>query len=121
MTRELDLADIQGNIVRPYGRFGFPVARYLLLHVANGKQGCRWLSALLPRVTTATTWGSSPGMVPKPLATLNIAINHAGLAALKLPRESLDSFPPEFVQGMKKRKDILGDDGPSSPWPPASF
>ena len=43
MTKVLDLWDIQGNVVRPYGRFGFPVARYLLLNVRDGRLGRQWL------------------------------------------------------------------------------
>jgi deferrochelatase/peroxidase EfeB len=120
MTKELDLCDIQGNVVRAYGRFGFPIARYLLLNISNGDGGRRWLTALLPRVTTAATWGSEPSGVPRPKVTLNVALTHAGLVALDLPVESLNSFSAEFVMGMKKRKDIIGDHGPSSPehWDP---
>jgi deferrochelatase/peroxidase EfeB len=120
MTKVLDLWDIQGNVVRPYGRFGFPVARYLLLNVRDGRLGREWLAGLIPRITTSATWGDGPQGVPRPMATLNIAINHAGFVALDLPQASLNSFPHEFTMGMRKRKDIIGDDGPSSPdhWDP---
>ena len=120
MTKTLDLLDIQGNIVRPYGRFGFPLARYLLLNVQGSRRGRVWLGRMIPHVTTAATWGDGPGLLPKPMATLNIAINRAGFVALELPRESMISFPAEFSMGMSARKDILGDDGPSSPagWDP---
>jgi deferrochelatase/peroxidase EfeB len=120
MTKELDLWDIQGNVVRPYGRFGFPVARYLLLNVRDGRLGRQWLAGLVPRITTSATWGDGPGGVPKPLATLNMAINHAGLLALDVPQATLNSFPHEFTMGMRKRRDIIGDDGPSGPdyWDP---
>ena len=120
MTKVLDLLDIQGNVVRPYGRFGFPLARYLLLNVHDSKGGRDWLGAMIPRVTTAAAWGTGPGEIPKPVATLNIAINRAGFVALRLPRESMISFPAEFSMGMSERKDIIGDDGRSSPafWDP---
>ncbi len=120
MTHALDLSDIQGNVVRPYGRFGFPMARYLLLNVRNGTMARQWLAQVIPRITTSATWSDAPGGLPKPLATLNMAINHAGLAALEVPQASLNSFPPEFTMGMRKRRDIIGDDGPSSPdyWDP---
>lgn len=120
MTKELDLCDIQGNVVRAYGRFGFPIARYLLLNISNGDGGRQWLAALIPRVTTSATWSNAPDGLPRPKATLNIAVTHAGLAALDLPLESLNSFSTEFAMGMQKRKDILGDNGPSSPehWDP---
>ena len=114
MTKTLDLLDIQGNIVRPYGRFGFPLARYLLFNLRDGRRSRDWLRAMITRVTTAATWGDGPGLVPKPTATLNMAITRAGLVALELPRESMIGFSAEFSMGMSARKDILGDDGPSS-------
>lgn len=120
MTKALDLCDIQGNVVRAYGRFGFPIARYLLLNVSNGWGGRAWLTTMIPYVTNSATWGTGPDDAKRPKATLNIAINHAGLLALELPLESLNSFSTEFSMGMKKRKDITGDIGASSPehWDP---
>jgi deferrochelatase/peroxidase EfeB len=120
MTKQLDLCDIQGNVVRAYGRFGFPIARYLLLYVSDGAGGRNWLAAILPHITHSGTWGKEPGGFARPTVTLNIAINHAGLAALDLPLESLNSFSAEFSMGMKKRKDITGDIGANSPehWDP---
>ena len=120
MTKALDLCDIQGNVVRAYGRFGFPIARYLLLNISNGPGGRSWLTSMIPSFTNSATWSNEPGGVMRPKVTLNIAINHAGLAALELPLESLNSFSTEFSMGMKKRKDITGDVGPSSPeyWDP---
>lgn len=29
MTKQLDLLNIQGNVICAYGRFGFPVGRYV--------------------------------------------------------------------------------------------
>ncbi len=120
MTRELDLFDIQGNVIKAYGRFSFPVARYIFLRIHHGDKGQSFIAAVAKKVTTAVTWGDQPGQVPKPLATTNIAFTYSGLEALQLPQASLRGFPPEFVMGMKKRKDILGDDGPSGPvqWDP---
>jgi len=39
VTKQLDLLDIQGNILRAYGRFGYPVARYVFLNVRNAAKG----------------------------------------------------------------------------------
>lgn len=49
-----------------------------------------------------------------------MAFSYLGLRELELARESLVEFSPEFSQGMKARKDILGDQGPSDPsaWDP---
>ena len=120
MTKALDLCDIQGNVVRAYGRFGFPIARYLLISISDGPGGRSWLTSIIPHVTNSATWSTDPDGAARPKVTLNIAINHAGLAALELPLESLNSFSTEFSMGMKKRKDITGDVGASSPehWDP---
>ncbi len=120
MTKMLDLLDIQGNVIKAYGRFSFPVARYLFLRIDHGDQGRAFVGAVIKQVTTAVGWGDGPDQVAKPLATTNIAFTFAGLKALELPEASLRGFPAEFVMGMKKRKDILGDNGPSAPacWDP---
>lgn len=120
MTKMLDLFDIQGNVIKAYGRFSFPYARYLLLQVHHGERGRQFVAAVAKQVTTAVTWGDGPGQIPKPLATTNIAFTFAGLRALGVPEASLRGFPSEFMMGMKMRKDILGDNGSSSPdhWDP---
>jgi len=120
MTKILDLLDIQGNVIKAYGRFSFPCARYLLLRIQHGERGRAFVAAIARQVTTAVTWGDGPGQIRKPLATTNIAFTFAGLQALELPEASLRGFPPEFVMGMKMRKAILGDNGPSDPehWDP---
>lgn len=111
MTQNLDLTDIQGNIVKAYGAFGFFKARYLFLRVDNGDQGRNFVARISAKVTSAERWTKSSA----PLVTTNIAFTFSGLQALELPTASLMGFPEDFVMGMSKRKDILGDDGPSDP------
>ena len=122
MTTALDLLDIQGNVIRAYGRFSFPVARYVFLHIkeGQGEKGRAFVGAVTQKVTTSANWGEGPDPIEKPLATVNIAFTYQGLKRLELPRASLIGFPMAFVMGMKQRKDILGDDGPSDPenWDP---
>ena len=120
MTQALDLFDIQGDVVRPYGRFGFPVARYVFFNIRDGEKGRAFVAAIATKVTTAATWDQGPQPIPRPQATTNIAFTYQGLKELELPRSSLIGFPEEFAMGMKQRKDILGDDGPSAPehWDP---
>ncbi len=115
MTKVLDLLDIQGNVIRAYGRFSFPVARYIFLRIHNGDSGRDFVGAVTKKVTTSVNWGVGPNPIDKPKTAINIAFTYAGLEALELPQASLMGFPPEFVMGMKKRKDILGDNGPSAP------
>jgi deferrochelatase/peroxidase EfeB len=120
MTQQLELLDIQGNVLRAYGRFGYPVARYVFFNIRDAVHGRAFLRALTRMVTTAVTWGPGPDQVPQPGWTVNVALSYQGLKDLEVPTESLMGFSPEFVAGMKARKDILGDDGPSSPefWDP---
>jgi Dyp-type peroxidase family len=116
MTQQLDLPDIQGNIIRAYGRFGFPKARFFFLKINDGDRGRHFVGTITKRVTTSVSWGPPPkGVIPKPKAPINIAFTYNGLKALGLPRASLAGFPEEFAMGMKARKEILGDDGPSAP------
>ena len=120
MTKQLDLLDIQGNVIRAYGRFGYPVARYVFLNISKGWRGREFIGAVTRKVTTSVNWGSGPNEIAQPDWTVNVAFTYQGLKELKLPTASLMGFSPEFVAGMKARKDILGDDGPSAPqhWDP---
>jgi deferrochelatase/peroxidase EfeB len=120
VNKKLELADIQGNVLRAYGRFGYPAARYVCLNVKNEIRGRDFIAAVTERVTTAIDWSTEDGKKLKPNWTANIAFSYQGLRKLGLPRASLVEFSPEFSQGMKARKDILGDQGPSAPenWDP---
>lgn len=66
----IDLHDIQGNIIKGYGRFGYPHARYLFLSVRKEADARRFLRQIINNVTTSVPWGQ-PGPnqepVPKPL------------------------------------------------------
>ena len=45
---QLDLHDIQGNIVKAYGRYGFPLGRYVLFSVLDHSAGRQFVQALAP-------------------------------------------------------------------------
>ncbi len=118
MSRPLDLYDIQGNIVRAYGRFGFPHARYFFFHVAAGAVGRAFVRRLEPFITTAERWEGGPddaqqGGVPRPQVTLNLGFSWRGLEALDMPTETLAQMPREYIDGMARRSSILRDVGPS--------
>ncbi|MFI5309533.1 MAG: peroxidase, partial [Polyangiales bacterium] len=119
----LDLHDIQGSVLKAYGRHGFPLARYVLFVVRQEEAGRSFVRSLLPKITTSAPWRKG-GLVADgtaiPSATCNIAFTYHGLRELGVPRASLQSFPDEFAMGMRARQDILGDDGPSAPdrWDP---
>ncbi len=112
MTQNLDLTDIQGNIVKAYGSSGFFKARYLFLRVDDGDKGRDFVGAITSKVTSANEKLKGDDALT---VTTNMAFTYAGLQALELPTASLVGFPSDFVMGMSKRKDILGDDGPSDP------
>src|SRR5205807_6711762 len=46
---------------------------------------------------------------------LSVALTYQGFKAFGVPHTSLDSFTPEFQQGMAARAALLGDVGESSP------
>ena len=138
--RQLDLADIQGGILRAYGRIGFPKARYFFLTVHDGGKGRRFVDALRPYITSAARWTNPnrgepllrtrhpkltdviraagvpdyPGEVQlvKPKVAINIAFTFLGLLALEVPVRTLRGMPDEFIDGMEKRAAMLGD----TPW-----
>src|SRR5262245_35118379 len=117
--RGLDLADIQGNIVLPYGRFGFPVTRHLFFHIENPAAGRKFVEAVRHTVTTAERWrsakNSSETAPEKPLVATNAGFTFFGLFALGLSTDTLRGMPEEFIDGMAKRWSILGDVGKSAP------
>jgi Dyp-type peroxidase family len=108
----LDLADVQGLIVRGYT---MPRARHLLLRIEAPAAARGLLASLVdgdrgnPRVTTGVPWGA------KPECCLNVGITFAGLRALEVPAESLAGFPEEFAAGAAARAGLVGDVGTSAP------
>src|SRR3569832_66304 len=114
MTQDLDLADIQGNILQDFVS-GYPVARLVQLHVTEPEKGRAFVLEYRKKVTTALRWASSGAyaqkiQTTKPDVAINIAFTYTGLQALGLPTRMLARLPPEFMDGMKMRAPILGDD-----------
>jgi Dyp-type peroxidase family len=108
----LVLADIQGFIMRTYA---MPALRVFVLKIEQPEQAGVFLAALVsgdsaaPQLTTAVTWTSKPDYC------VNIGFTQNGLAAMRLPQESLNTFPEEFVQGAVERAARVGDTGSSAP------
>jgi len=122
-ARALDLADIQGNILRPYGRFGFPFTRHIFFNIGNATAGRCFVERLRHEVTTGEPWRGVNGGDNAPLrpeVAVNIGVSFLGLRALELPTRALSAFPEEFADGMAERFEILGDTGVSAPenWDP---
>jgi Dyp-type peroxidase family len=104
----LDLDDIQSGALHerpsPY------VGTYLLLRIDDRAAGRELVRRLLPLVDSGR-----PSEDPAHDAWITVAFTYQGLEALGVPQESLDSFVPEFRQGMAARAGELGDVGESSP------
>ncbi|TQN42885.1 Dyp-type peroxidase family [Blastococcus colisei] len=118
MVSALDLADVQGLIVRGYT---MPLARHVLLRIDVPAVAHRLLASLVdggpstPQVTSGAPWET------KPEHCLNVGITFAGLQALGVSQRSLASFPDEFIAGAAARAERVGDVGTSAPanWLPA--
>jgi Dyp-type peroxidase family len=109
MAAPIDFGDIQGDILRAYGN-SYDQTSYLFVNVANGEHGRAWLSGLVDKVTTAVPWSGS-----RPDTTLNVAFTHAGVVALGVAPDVIESFSSEFREGMAGRWRELGDLGDNHP------
>src|SRR5215216_5184403 len=107
-TVNLELDDLQGGVLHP--RPSPYVGTYLLLRIDDRAAGRELVRRLHPVVDAGR-----PASDPARGAWVTVAFTYQGLQALGVPQESLDSFPPEFRQGMAARADELGDVGESSP------
>jgi deferrochelatase/peroxidase EfeB len=128
----LNLADIQGFIVRGYR---MPMVRHFLLTVSVPAAARKLLGRLVsgdesdaPQITTAEDWhiGFEPGPNDDPAAPprrkpdycLNVAITWPGMIALEIkqhvPTVSFKSFGA-FTEGAAARAKLVGDTGPSAP------
>ena len=103
----LDLHEIQATVLRtrPAPYFG----THLLLRIDDAEAGRAFLRRLTPYVDSAAdsriaanTW-------------LDLGITYAGLEALGVPQDSLQSFPEAFRVGMAARARQLGDEGVNDP------
>jgi Dyp-type peroxidase family len=105
---DLELDDIQSGAL--YERPSPYVGTYVLLRIDDRAAG-RELVRRLHRVVGS----GGPSSAPANHAWITAAFTYQGLRALGVPQDSLDSFAPEFRQGMAARADELGDVGESSP------
>jgi Dyp-type peroxidase family len=104
---DLELDDIQAGAL--FERPSPYVGKYLMLRIADRADG-RELVRRLHRVASSSRTSDSGNDT-----SLTVAFTYNGLEALGVPQTSLDSFVPEFREGMKARAGLLGDVGESSP------
>jgi len=103
----LDLDEIQAGAL--FERPSPYVGTYLLLSIRDRHDG-RELVRRLHRIVAAAGRAGEAAET-----SLTVAFTYHGLEALGVPQASLDSFAPEFREGMAARAEILGDVGESGP------
>jgi len=104
----LELDDIQSGVLRP--RPTPYVATYVLFRIDRREAG-RELMRRLSGVVTSAARPESSGRD----TWVSVALTYQGLKALGVPQDSLNSFSPQFQEGMAARATKLGDVGESSP------
>jgi Dyp-type peroxidase family len=107
MDVSLELDDIQAGAL--YERPSPYVGTYLLLCVRDREDGRELVRRLHRIVNHAGAVDAADD------TSLTVAFTFNGLKVLGVPQASLDSFAPEFRQGMAARAEILGDVGESGP------
>jgi Dyp-type peroxidase family len=109
---QLELDDIQSGAL--FERPSPYVGTYLFLRIADRADGWELVRRLHQLATSSGTADGGDD------ASLTVGFSYHGLEALGVPQASLDSFAPEFREGMAARAAVLGDVGESSPehWEP---
>jgi len=107
-TPVLELDDIQSGVLRP--RPTPYVATYVLFRIDERTAG-RELMRRLSSVVSSAAHPESSGRD----TWVSVALTFQGLKALGVPPASLNSFSPQFREGMAARAEKLGDIGESSP------
>jgi Dyp-type peroxidase family len=103
----LDLHEIQATVLRPRPAPYF--GAHVLLRIDDAQAGRHFLRRLTPHIASAANWWDAA------TTWLAIGISYAGLEALGLPKESLQSFPETFRVGMAARAGELRDEGVNDP------
>jgi Dyp-type peroxidase family len=103
----LELADIQGYIVRGYKYMTY--SRYVLLHITDAAAAKNWMASISGSITNVTHHPTTN--------CLNIAVTAAGLRALGMKENNVKNFSREFSEGMTTphRQRILADFDSSDP------
>jgi Dyp-type peroxidase family len=105
---QLELDDIQAGVLRP--RPTPYAATYVVFRIDERRAG----SELIRRLSSVVASAADP-QSPARDAWVSVALSFQGLKALGVPQAALESFSPEFQQGMAARAKMLGDNGESSP------
>lgn len=105
-SSSVNTKDVQA-LFRGFG-LRWPHGRFFYCRYENGQAGRRLLQLLSP-LTSYHDLSSAPPVC------VNAAFTYAGLAALRLDNDILNSLPDDFRDGMLSRAKINGDAGESDP------
>jgi Dyp-type peroxidase family len=110
----IEFNDTQSGVLHPRPT---PYAgTYIMFRIDDRDAGHQLLKRLIPTIASAADLTSPAGD-----AWVAVALSYHGLKVLGVPQASLESFSPEFQQGMAARAAELGDVGESAPekwvWP----
>src|SRR5499426_3301090 len=103
----LELQEIQATVLRPRPAPYF--GTHVLLRIDDAEAGRKFLRRLTPHIASSANWWDATK------TWLDVGISYAGLEALGVPQDSLQSFPEAFRVGMAARARQLGDDGVNDP------
>ena len=103
----LELHEIQATVLRPRPAPYF--GTHVLLRLDDARSGREVLRRLTPHVDSAANWWQARR------TWLSTAISYAGLQAIGVPEDTLQSFPEAFRVGMAARAQQLGDVGINDP------
>jgi Dyp-type peroxidase family len=120
----LRLDNIQGNILAGFNK---DHQAFLFINFPAGSDPKGWLKAMTPDIATTvevrafnelfkeinSRRDGAEGTIKS--TWLNLAISAAGLTALGVPANEVESFPEAFRAGMRARTADIGDVGPSDP------
>ncbi len=101
------LEEIQALVLRSR-----PIPYYgtvALLEIKDATNANQTLKNLIPLVNSAENWDQNDG------SSVSITFTYKGLEKIGLPKDSLDSFPESFKEGMAKRAGFLNNIGVNDP------
>src|SRR5215467_2319072 len=103
----LELHEIQATVLRPRPAPYF--GTHLLLRIDDAEAGRKFLRRLTPHIASSANWWDAAK------TWLDFGISYAGLEALGVPKDTLQSFPEAFRVGMAARARQLGDEDVNDP------
>jgi Dyp-type peroxidase family len=121
---EIDLANIQGNVLAGFNK---DHQRFLFFRLGDTERARTWLATIVDETATSEEVLAFNNLFSRARARrgreagtpqaswLNVALTHAGLAALGVPDTELSMFPVAFRQGMAARAQLIGDVDESAP------